>query len=227
MTTSRFSPVSFRLGSLLFALFVAIAAGLPSAALGQGAPAEDETLVGDVTSSGGYGAPTVALTSVNGEVATLTGAQGGWVLNRRFVLGGAIRGIAPRPDASLQGAGPDAPESAQLQLGYLGLLVEHIGRPSSLVHYGGELVVGGGVTELVDSQGFRAGASVTDDSYDRSGVFAAELGARAEVNVTRFFRIGLSGGYRFVSGSDMAAADISSADLSAPYGQLSLRFGSF
>jgi hypothetical protein len=45
--------------------------------------------------------------------------------------------------------------------------------------------------------------------------------------VTSFFRIGLSGGYRLVSGGDLEKAAVSNDDLSAPYGQLSLRCWSF
>jgi hypothetical protein len=157
----------------------------------------------------------------------MVGGQGGWVLNRRIVLGGAVRGITPRPAVDVQSPAPDGPASAQLQLGYLGLLVEYIGNPSSLLHYGAELVVGGGTVELVDDQAFRAGASLSEDRFDRSGAFVSEVGARAELNVTRFFRIGISGGYRLVAGGGLEKADVSDADLSAPYGQLSLRFGSF
>ncbi|WP_118828364.1 hypothetical protein [Salinibacter ruber] len=198
----------------------------PALAQENGAP-RDETLFGSVQSSGGYGAPTVALTTLNGETAAMVGGQGGWVLNRRFVVGGALRGIVPRPDVTLQGRSSSAPESAQVQLGYAGLLLEYIGASSNLLHYGGTLVVGGGNVELVGDQGFRAGPSVSDDSVERSAVFAAEVGARAELNVTRFFRIGLSGGYRLVSGAALEKAAVSDGDLSAPYGQLSLRFGSF
>ncbi|MCS4201475.1 hypothetical protein GGP93_002931 [Salinibacter ruber] len=157
----------------------------------------------------------------------MVGGQGGWVLNRRFVLGGALRGIAPRPDVNLRNRSPSDPESAQVRLGYMGLLLEYIGAPSSLFHYGAEVVVGGGNVELVGDQGFQPGPSVSDESFERSAVFAAELGARAELNVTSFFRIGLSGGYRLVSGADLEKGAVSGGDLSAPYGQLSLRFGSF
>jgi hypothetical protein len=66
-----------------------------------------------------------------------------------------------------------------------------------------------------------------DASLDRSAVFAAETGVRVEINVTRFFRVGLSGGYRLISGSDLERTAVSDDDLSAPFGQLSLRFGSF
>jgi len=126
--------------------------------------------------AGGYGAPTVALTALNGETAAMIGGQGGWVLNRHFVIGGALRGIAPRPDVSLQNRSPGDPESARIQLGYAGLLFEYIGAPSDLLHYGADLVVGGGNVELVDDEGFTTGPSVSDDSFERTGVFAAELG---------------------------------------------------
>ncbi len=68
---------------------------------------------------------------------------------------------------------------------------------------------------------------MSGESFERSAVFAAEVGARAELNVTSFFRIGLSGRYRLVSGADLEKAAVSGGDLSAPYGRLSLRFGSF
>jgi hypothetical protein len=180
----------------------------------------DETLFGDVRSSGGYGAPTVALTRVHGETAVLLGGQGGWVVNRQFVIGAAGRGLATLPDASIVTI-PELEVDPQIQLGYGGLLLEYIGAPSRLVHYGAELVVGGGSAQLVPED-FEPR---DDDTIDRTGVFAGEVGARVEVNLTSYFRLGLSGGYRLISGSDLLG--VSDSDLSAPYGQLSLRFGSF
>jgi hypothetical protein len=212
---------------LLATLLAVLGAGSPVAFAQQSGELQDETFIGEVRSSGGYGAPTVALTRLNREAAAVVGGQGGWVLNRHFVLGGAVRGVTPRPTVRLQNRAPDDPMSAQLQLGYTGLLFEYIGTPSSLLHYGAELVVGGGVVELVDDQAFRAGVSVSEDRFDRSGAFVSEVGARAELNLTSFFRLGLSGGYRFAAGGSLEKADVSSGDLSAPYGQLSLRFGSF
>ena len=223
--------VRFLSSRLLFCILLLAAVSavesVPSALAQDREGAQDETLIEDVHFSGVYGAPTVALTRLNGDAAAMVGGQGGLVLNRRIVLGGAVRGITPRPTVDLQNRASDDPASAQLQLGYLGLLVEYIGKPSSVLHYGAEFVVGGGVVELVDGQAFRAGASVSEDSFDRAGAFVSEVGARAELNVTSFFRIGLSGGYRLVTGGNLEKADVSTADLSAPYGQLSFRFGSF
>lgn len=163
----------------LLATLTAVALGFGFFAFAQqSGESQDETLTGDIQSSGGYGAPTVALTTLDGKTAVVVGGQGGWVLNRHFVIGGVFRGIAPRPDVDLRNRSPDDPESARLQLGYTGLLFEYIGAPSNLLHYGAELVVGGGVVELVDDQAFRLGVSVSEDRFDRSGAFVSEVGAR-------------------------------------------------
>lgn len=47
--------------------------------------------------------------------------------------------------------------------------------------------------------------------------------AGLEVNIFRWFRLGLEGGYRFVGGSRIDG--VTNADLSAPFAQLDLRFG--
>lgn len=162
----------------------------------------------------------MAVTGVHGETALLVGGQGGWIINRQFVIGAAGRGLATLPDANIVTI-PELEVDPQIQLGYGGLLLEYIGAPSRLIHYGVELVVGGGAAQLVPEDfDPRDG-----DAIDRTGVFAGEVGGRVEVNLTTYFRLGLSGGYRLVSGSDLLG--VSDSDLSAPYGQLSLRFGRF
>jgi hypothetical protein len=143
------------------------------------------------------------------------GGQGGWVINRQFVIGGAGRGLVTTPDLNFNS------RSAELQMGYGGLLLEYIGAPSELVHYGTSVVLGGGTAQIVP-QGFDPR---DDESFDQTTFFAAEGGARLELNVTTYFRIGVTGGYRLVAGSDLQ--EVSDTDLGGPYGELSLRFGSF
>lgn len=206
------SFVSWKRQSLILALLFILASTAPT--FGQESPS-DETLVRDLESSGGYGALTVAVTPIDGEARTIVGGQGGWILNRHFVIGGAGRGLAEPPNKRFND------RSAELQMGYGGLLLEYIGAPSELVHYGVGTVIGGGSAQLTpedfDPQ--------DDDSFDETALFVTEGGARLELNVTTYFRIGVTGGYRLVSGSDLQG--VSDPDLSGPYGELSLRFGSF
>lgn len=200
---------------LVLLLFIGAWAVAP--ALGQDG---DEVLFDGIQQSGGYGAPTVAITSVAGEAAIVTGGQGGWIINRQFVLGGAGRGVSTRPTTPVDG------DAAEVQMGYGGVLLEYISAPSQLVHLGGELLIGAGGAQLRDPDDVDPEPGPDDDdTIDETAFFASEAGARVEVNVTSFFRIGASGGYRLVVGSDLRG--VSDADLGGPYGQLSFRFGSF
>lgn len=67
------------------------------------------------------------------------------------------------------------------------------------------------------------GRGTVDINNVRDRVLVVQPSAGIEINVFRWFRVGLEGGYRFVSGSDLAQA--SDTQLSAPYGQASLKFG--
>jgi len=213
-SVSFVNPYMFSRAFVAMTLLLSLGA-VSSAYAQDGETPTDETLIQGIQSSGGYGAPTVALTSVHGEWAVLSGGQGGWILNRQFVLGGAGRGLATLPSTSVNGV------EREIQMGYGGLLLEYIGAPSELVHYGLSAVIGGGSVQLV-----RDGYDHRDDeAFDQSALFVTEAGGRLELNVTSFFRMGVGGGYLFVSGSDVAT--VSDADLRGPYGELSLRFGSF
>ncbi len=54
-------------------------------------------------------------------------------------------------------------------------------------------------------------------------VFVMQPSAGLEVNVFRWFRLGVEGGYRFVQNNDLVG--ISSEQMSGPYGQATLKFG--
>lgn len=60
-----------------------------------------------------------------------------------------------------------------------------------------------------------------DGVRDRALVLSPSAGV--EVNVFRWFRVGLEGGYRMVNGVDLEGLE--DADLSGVYGQVNLKFG--
>jgi len=63
--------------------------------------------------------------------------------------------------------------------------------------------------------------SVNDGPSDRIYVFQPSAGV--EINIFKWFHLGLEGGYRIVTGSDLPG--IRNDELSSPFGQLNLRFG--
>jgi hypothetical protein len=54
-------------------------------------------------------------------------------------------------------------------------------------------------------------------------IFAVQPTAGIEINVFRWFHVGLEGGYRFISDSNVEG--LTDSDLSGPFGQATLRFG--
>ncbi len=70
-------------------------------------------------------------------------------------------------------------------------------------------------------QGGSGKLKIEDVGSDR--VFVVQPTIGAEVNITRWFRLGIDGGYRFFSGSNLS--DISNSDLSSPTLGIRLKFG--
>jgi hypothetical protein len=94
------------------------------------------------------------------------------------------------------------PFEREIEFGYGGLELEYINRSNNLVHFSIYTLIGaGGVTFLFGN---------TDT------VFVLEPAINLMLNVTEFFRIGAGGGFR-----------LSNDDLSAPFGALTFKFGSF
>lgn len=66
-----------------------------------------------------------------------------------------------------------------------------------------------------------ADLEITDFAEDRIGIFEPTVGV--EANITRWFRLGLEGGYRFVT--DVDTEGYSDGDFSSPIVGLRLKFG--
>jgi hypothetical protein len=166
------------------------------------AAAQERTLVGGGLESGGFGAPVVKFSDIGGEFAVFAGARGGWIINHTLVLGLGGYGLA----SSIG----DYPGEREVEFGYGGLELEYINSSDDIVHFTILTLIGaGGVTALFD---------------EGEAVFVLEPAANLEVNVTKWFRLGAGGGYRFVSGADLVLSD---DDLSAFFGVLTFKFGGF
>jgi hypothetical protein len=99
----------------------------------------------------------------------------------------------------------------EVEFGYGGLEFEYIGAWDRLIHYSLQLLAGGGGVTLFD--------------VESDPVFVLEPVARMEVNITKWFRVNVGGGYRFVSGVDVGPLE--NSDFSAFFGDLQFKFGSF
>lgn len=167
------------------------------------AEAQERTLVKGDIESGGFGAAVAKVTEIQGDVAAIAGLRGGWVIDHVFVLGAGFYGLAS--DVSTGSAGV-----RDIEFGYGGIELEYIGEWREVLHWTIYGLVGGGGIEH---------AGRTD------GVFVFEPAFTLEANVTRFFHLGLGGGYRVVAG--VTGPELSSTGMSGVFGALTLKFGSF
>ena len=110
-----------------------------------------------------------------------------------------------RDDAFI--TGDDGTESFRLR--HNGLSLAYAPNSNKLLHPRFGVYAGGGRLEI------------EGDGRDR--VFGVTPSIGAELNIASWFRLGLEGGYRFIT--DVDARGLDSADFSTPFAQIQLRFG--
>lgn len=177
-------------------------------------PAQQETLISGDIENGGFGGPVCKIGSVYQEAALMIGGRGGWVINHQFVLGaggyGLMTDIASKEDSNLE-----------MNMGYGGVEIEYIKRPNKLIHLSFMTLLGGGGAGFSEHH-----TSDWDENYEYDTFFIAEPSVHMMLNVTEFFRIGLGGSHRFVTGINNGS-ELSNSDLSGPTLIITLKFGNF
>jgi hypothetical protein len=177
-----------------------------------------EMLLSDDVHHGGYGAPTIGFTTINGDGALMMGGRGGWLINHRLVLGGGIAGIASRIAVPPGSTPRDADH--QIKLGYAGFWAEYIIAPNSPIHGSVGVLVGGG--SLAYHQ-FRPAMERVDTLTD--AVFIVEPTLGIELNLATFMRLGLFANYRLAADVDLPG--LARPEVSSFGGGGVIKFGAF
>jgi len=170
--------------------------------------AEDEVLIRGIKESGGFGAPVVKFTQVNGQFGVIVGGRGGWIINRSLVVGGGGYGLAGSVNAE------EINSDTKLGMGYGGLELEYIFASRKVVHFSVQGLIGAGGVRYQDS-----------DASEGDAVFIVEPSLNLVLNVTKFFRLALGAGYRYIAGVD--SADLDAWALNGLSGTVALKFGYF
>lgn len=176
---------------------------------------EPETLVGDSITHGSFGGPVLRFSRFNSQAGFMLGGHGGWIINRRFVIGGAAYGLL--------GTGIDVPYTpptggnAYLTFAYGGIELQYVERPLKLLHLAFSVLIGGGGTDYRQ----RGSGKLTPSST----LFVAEPGVGITLNLTPKTRLCVTGTYRIVSGVGLSG--LRNGDLSGPAAALSVDLGRF
>lgn len=217
----------------LFLALAFFALTLTTANAQDGEEQEINTLFGggEVHHSG-YGGPSVKFTQFNDEFSMMVGGRGGWTINKQFTLGLAGYGLVTWPTIDYIDEDGN-PASDDFHFGYGGVYLEYIHQPTDLIHFSGNVLIGGGgsMLDMYDydhwDDGERDGPDNPWQAY-----FIIEPTLAVHLNVTTFFRVSLEASYRWVDEiktsknyeSIDALKDIQMSSLS---GALTLQFGSF
>jgi len=176
--------------------------------------AQVETLVGDGFHSGGYGGLLFRVGIVKGEAALFSGGRGAWIINHRFAIGGGGYSMLTdvKTDAVTTGGNP-----LYMKIHMGGLELEYIEDSDKLLHWTFLVTLGGGTVAV------RTKGSTAD--YDSDEFFVMEPNANMDLNINKWFRIGVGVSYRFAIGVDNPYAKAS--DVSGPSIGAVFKFGAF
>lgn len=176
--------------------------------LGIQLSAQHETLFDNVRSIGAFGGPMIEIGSINGEVGSDVGGGGAVILDNVFIGG--------------YGLGSDYPEITiddelyNIRYKHGGFWLGYTSRTHKVAHLYSSVKIGWGRAQLRQEK---------ETLYtDRMFVMIPQLGV--ELNLTDFFKIALTGGYRWVNGINRLPS-LESADFSSPVGMITFRFGGF
>ena len=157
---------------------------------------------------GGFGGPFMSFTTIDGQFAHMMGGGGGIIMNNFFIGG---YGVGLTNSIPYLGSTDE-----RINFGHGGFWLGYNFASRKLVHPAFHLQIGWGSVKPASQQG--------DPLRDGDNVFVLVPTIEAEMNITKYFKLGVGGDYRAVF---QANGDYSSGDLSGPGIFLSFKFGSF
>lgn len=158
----------------------------------------ENTLISGVRLTGLWGGSINGLVNLDNDFSLNNGGFFAFEINNDFLVGW-----------SGYGNGTKFSDGRDVEINGHDLLLGYTHRSDNVIHPVLNLKFGSGNLE------------VSGENDDRVNVF--EPSAGLELNVTRWFRLGLEGGYRFIG--DVNTSGFSGSDLSSPVVGLRLKFG--
>jgi len=144
------------------------------------------------TEHGGYGAISFGYTNIDGKNALQTSVRAAWVIDHNIALGFAGYGFINNLEKSTN------VNDYYLGGSYGGFFFEPIALPNSPIHVSFPILIGaGGITSIPQNYW---DYNYQNYPYDYDVFFVFEPGVELELNMVKFFRIGLGASYRFTNG---------------------------
>lgn len=182
--------------------------------------AEEKTLFDEKVELGGYAAPVVRGTSIDGTFGIFGGFQGAVLINRTFSAG--VGGYMLISDIEAEKSG----EALLLMLGYGGIELGVVIASDSVVHATAGVLTGMGRVGYHE-RGMHDWHAMDHRMTETSGFYVVEPAADVELNIFPFLRLAAGGGYRFVLGLVDDETGLTNQDLSGPVFEIMVKVGVF
>jgi hypothetical protein len=155
---------------------------------------EISTIFGSgIKHNGGYGAFEMKL-KPSSDYLYWVGGRGGWIINRTFSIGGAGYGLTSAK--SFDYIQDNITTKRRYVGGYGGLFLEYINSSNNVIHFTANLLLGAGGLAYSDPH------KIKNDTFyiynyenPAAGYFIVEPGITAEINIAKFFRMGIGVSY--------------------------------
>ena len=167
-----------------------------------------QTLFSDENSYGGFGGPIVEFSNITGTLVGDVGGGGAFVVNDFFVGGYGLGNDGAQIELTDQ--------LYDIKFRHGGFWLGYSFMDHKLVHLYSSFRIGWGEVELRQN----------DEKFysDNLLSLAPELGI--ELNVTNWFKVGFTGGFRNISGLDNLP-ELTNDDFTGMFGAITFRFGGF
>ena len=187
-----------------------------------------QTILSDEIVFSGFGSPFVEFSSVNDQFAVILGGGGGLMVNQSVFIGGYFEGLMTNHYREDLHTIVDA-EKPKISFEHGGIWLGYVYKHQKAVHGGLSMKLGWGEIDLKDSENGNP-----DSDYDyRDRIFNIQPQVELEFNMTRWFKINVGAGYRFVTSIDATYGNspgdqvdfYDKNDFNSPVGTISLIFG--
>ena len=175
-----------------------------------------------------YGSITNKFTFIKGEYANIAELYGGWVFNRKWMLGlgaSALTNDIIVPDRFNSEPG----EQSSYMYAQGGIVAEYIPQTDKKLHLVYHLFSGAGVTTQYERsdylEDFFEDSFEADDDADHDLFFVAEPGIQLEINLLKWLRVAPGITYRVTIGND--GNGLGDSELSNVSFNLGLKIGKF
>ena len=184
---------------------------------------EVKSLLGKGNDINGFGGADLKVSELVGERGLITGAYGGVLINRRYLLG--VGGYGITTNVEFEGLVGADTKTLNLHGGYAGILMGGMVLSKEVVHLTLPVFFGAGSVQVSDKDFFPNRPNDAEFIIEKSAFMVIEPGAQLEFNITEHFRFAAGMSYRYVTGTELD--NIRDRQLRGSSIMVSFRFGRY